>query len=112
MPLATLLRKPATVRRSTQFRGWFAKIADELLNRSELHVADQPHRLIEIEFYYFGDGHLDPFSHRQPITQTPGIWYLHRTGSSLRGGTFKGADITFGHKGAFGGILIRALQTQ
>jgi hypothetical protein len=109
--LASLLRKPAGVRGSRQFQGWFARVAEELLKRTELVAGGEAHRLLEIEFYYYGDEHLDPFSHRQPISQRAGLWYFHRTGNSYRGGSFKGADITFGHRGAFAGILIRTLQT-
>jgi hypothetical protein len=28
----------------------------------------EPHRLVEVEFYYHGEGHPDPFAHRDPLT--------------------------------------------
>ncbi len=89
---------------------WFTAIADQLLNRTELCVGGRALRPIEVEFYYYGEGHRDPFAHRRPIQQRAGLWYFHTSGSSYRGGSFKGVDLTFGRRGAFGGILIRGLQ--
>ena len=40
-------------------------------------------------------------------------WYFHRSGETYKGGTYKGLDIAIGDKARniFGGILIRALET-
>ena len=90
---------------------WFQRIADRLLRRTVLDVAGEPHELCEIEFYLHGEGHLDPFTHGQPIQRSSGRWYFHRSGESYRGGTYKGLDVTFGPPDVFGGILIRSLLT-
>lgn len=92
-------------------RNWFASLAAALLNRGRLIVCGQPHRLTEIEFYYHTADHPDPYSHRHPQQLSWGQWYFHRTGNSFRGGSFKGLDLTFGGKKAYGGILLRTLET-
>jgi hypothetical protein len=75
-----------------------------------LLVGSEPHRFTEIEFYYFGELHPDPFTHRDPIQKECGRWYFHRTRGVYRGGSFKGFDLTFGGREAFGGVLIRGLE--
>jgi hypothetical protein len=86
---------------------WFGSIADTLLNRCRLVVGDEPWRLTEIEFYYRGPGHLDPFAHAHPVQAHVGRWYFHRTHGVYRGGSFKGLDLTFGDGEARAGILLR-----
>jgi hypothetical protein len=90
---------------------WFTRIADRLLNGSRLIVARQAYRLVEIEFYYWSATHPDPFTHRDPIQFDIGHWYFHRTRGTLRGGSFKGLDLTFGDGPTSGGILIRGMET-
>jgi hypothetical protein len=90
---------------------WFTRMAEQLLNGSRLIVARQPHRLVEIEFYYWSKAHPDPFTHRDPIQFHSGYWYFHRTHGVYRGGSFKGLDLTFGHDTSSGGIIIRGLET-
>jgi hypothetical protein len=68
-----------------------------------------PLRLIEVEAYYHGAGHEDPFAHRDPVQLTAGRWYFHRTGGQYRGGSFKGLDLACGDGTAFGGFLIRGV---
>lgn len=97
-------------------RAWFAEIAARLLNEWDLTVQGERHRLAEVEFYFYSPpGHGDPFAHRDPIQRSLGLWYFHRAGregaGSYRGGSFKGLDLTFGDGEAFGGILIRSLET-
>src|SRR3954470_22893409 len=75
---------------------WFASLADRLLNRCRLTVGGEPHRFVEVEFYYCGEGHPDPFTHRDPLQKECGRWYFHRTRGEYRGGSFKGVDLTFG----------------
>lgn len=89
---------------------WFQQIADLLLNNTTLNIAGQAHRLLEIEFYYNGPKHPDPFAHGDPIQKTQLRWYFHRDEGSYRGGSFKGLDISFGSTNAFGGILIRTIE--
>lgn len=86
-------------------------LAERLLRATVLHVGRQAYRLLEVEFYYRAQGHLDPFAHAQPIQRSAARWYFHRQGSSYRGGSFKGVDITFGPQHSFGGILIRSLRS-
>ncbi|QEL14697.1 hypothetical protein [Limnoglobus roseus] len=89
---------------------WFARIAATLLNASRLIVAGEPHRLTEVELYYHGPAHEDPFAHRDPVQQQVGVWYFHRTGGTYRGGSFKGLDLAFGSPGVFSGLLFRGLE--
>jgi len=56
----------------------FRAIADLLLNRATLFVAGRPHKLTEIELYWNGLGHRDPFTHGDPLQKRLGIWYFHR----------------------------------
>ncbi len=95
------------------------------------HGAGVHHRIVEIEFYGTWDaqvhfvggnrferqweGHNDPFTHRHIEQAAPGRFYFHRSGPTLRTGTYKGLDITFkpnwiGPALSFCGILIRSLR--
>ncbi|MFO0929741.1 MAG: hypothetical protein U0736_22415 [Gemmataceae bacterium] len=107
----TLLVEPPGVDAPRVAR-WFAAIAERLLGGSRLVVAGVAHRLTEVEFYYHGGTHLDPFAHRDPVQRHTGRWYFHRTGGTLRGGSFKGLDLTFAGADAFGGILIRGVEPE
>ncbi len=89
----------------------FAAIAGRLLSGAALAIGGAAHRLLEVEVYYDGPGHRDPFAHGHPLQRSCGRWYFHRQGASYRGGTYKGLDITFGPPEAAGGILIRSLET-
>ena len=89
---------------------WFDRIATRLLRGTHLLVAGTPHRLTEVEFYYFSESHPDPFTHRDPLQRARGRWYFHRTGGTYKGGSFKGIDLTFGDGEAYGGVLIRGLE--
>jgi hypothetical protein len=92
------------------FPGAFRAAADLLLNHATLHVAGSPYRLTEVEFYWHGPGHEDPFAHRDPIQVEPGIWYFHRQGGTYKGGTYKGVDIAMGRRpDTYVGILIRSI---
>jgi hypothetical protein len=102
---------PSLLRKRAPLDAWFTRIAEQLLNGSQLVVARQPYRLVEIEFYYWSKAHPDPFTHRDPIQFHIGHWYFHRTHGVYRGGSFKGLDLTFGHRDASGGILIRGIET-
>jgi hypothetical protein len=91
------------------FPAAFDRIAALMLQRVSWHVAGQRHRFEEIEVYYRGGAHDDPFVHGDPRQSTFGQWYFHRTGGTLRGGTFKGLDLTFGGPGVAAGILVRGV---
>jgi hypothetical protein len=90
-----------------EYQPAFQQIAELLLDRVIWHVGGREHRLTEVEFYFAGPGHQDPFTHGDPIQRTMGRWYFHRQGGTYRGGTYKGLDVTFGREDAFGGILLR-----
>ncbi|HWG41657.1 MAG TPA: hypothetical protein VN688_02645 [Gemmataceae bacterium] len=107
----SLFHKPSPPSASDDLNDWFTRIAERLLNGSRLIVAKQAYRLVEIEFYYWSDTHPDPFTHRDPIQFSIGHWYFHRTRGTLRNGSFKGLDLTFGDGPTSGGILIRGLET-
>lgn len=107
--LEHLLQEPADFSEDAA-HDWFAKIATALLNRCALNIHGIEHKLVEIEFYYSGELHRDPFTHCDPLQRTSGQWYLHRVGEGLRNGSFKGLDLTFGCENAFGGILIRSIE--
>jgi hypothetical protein len=110
-----ILRRPTRFADGPAADRWFARIASILLNRTVFQVAGIPHRLIDVEVYYHGPGHEDPFAHRHPAQLTFGRWYFHRIGSSYRGGTFKGLDLAFGGLAgttgtAYAGILFRGVE--
>ena len=103
-----LMKRPSNL--PTDVEDWFTRIAEQLLNGCVLMVGNEPHRFVEIEFYYRGDGHPDPFTHGDPLQRESGRWYFHRTAGVYRGGSFKGLDLTFGANGAYGGVLIRGIE--
>jgi hypothetical protein len=92
-----------------QFASRFSTIAEHFLNASELAVNGKPYRIAEVEAYYCGPGHADPFAHRNTLQREFGRWYFHRTGGQFRGGSFKGLDLTLGDGIAHFGILIRGM---
>ncbi len=89
---------------------WSGRVAELLLSESCLRVANTTFDFREIEFYFHSDGFPDPFVHCDEQQRESATWYFHRTGQSLRGGTYKGLDLTFGPKGTYGGILLRAIR--
>jgi hypothetical protein len=105
---STLLRRPEG---HNPWDAWFDRLAHYLLNGCRLVANGQPYRLIEVEVYYHGTGHEDPFVHCDPLQLENGLWYFHRTRGTYREGSFKGLDLTFGDGEAFGGVLFRGLQT-
>jgi 3-methyladenine DNA glycosylase Mpg len=115
MPDATVIEAlqrlaPAAATAEPAYAAVFRAIAELLLDRTTLYVAGRPHRFTELEMYWNGHAHPDPFTHGQPIQRQIGAWYFHRSGERYRGGTYKGLDITFGSSEAFGGILIRSVE--
>lgn len=106
----SLLQPPPDFSDGPSADHWFTQIAGRLLNGCRLLVGREPHRLVEIEFYYFSAQHPDHFAHRDPVQLNCGRWYFHKTRGTYRGGSFKGLDLTFGDGMAFGGILIRGIE--
>jgi hypothetical protein len=90
---------------------WFADIAASCIHDAVLMVAGHPHKIVELEAYYCGPRHGDPFTHNDPHQLSCGEWYFHRTGLGYRGGTYKGLDLTFGSADSYGGLLVRSIQT-
>ena len=88
----------------------FRAIADLVLNQSTWQIGQVPHRIVEIEVYWNGAGHLDTFTHGDPMQREFGRWYFHRQGGEYRGGTYKGLDIAFGRDDVVAGILIRGAE--
>ena len=108
--LALQQHSPSAETDDTAYGSLFGELADLLLNRTTLFIADHPCRITELELYFHGLGHLDPFTHNDPIQLQLGTWYFHRSGTQYRSGTYKGLDIAFGSAGAFGGILLRGIE--
>jgi hypothetical protein len=110
------VRGPSTLSRLAErpgervdFAAWFARVAETLLNHCDFLVNGTPFRIAELEMYYHGDGHRDPFAHAHPLQRQAGKWYFHRTGNSYRGGTFKGLDLSLGDGAATFGLLFRTI---
>ena len=108
-PIAAWGLKPNGVDDDAAFAAWFAQLLSRLLNRTDFLVRGETYRFAELEIYYWGDGHRDPFAHRDPVQAHNGRWYFHRTGGQYRAGSFKGLDLTFGDGDARVGVLIRTL---
>jgi 3-methyladenine DNA glycosylase Mpg len=89
----------------------FDTLADILLNKTLLHAGKELFRLCEIEFYYFGLGHTDEYTHcsTEQAQLCKFYFHKHKTGT-YKSGTFKGLDITMGRDGTYFGILIRSIQ--
>ena len=82
-----------------------------LLHSAQFVVFDHVCRFLELEFYHYSASHPDSYTHRDKIQSKMGKWYFHRSGNSYKSGSFKGLDFTFGGEDAFGGVLIRSIQT-
>jgi hypothetical protein len=94
----------------------FERIAHELLNHHTLLINGTEFGLCEIEFYYYGNNHLDSFAHQHPIQLNFAVWYFHRQGTkaeaNYKAASYKGLDLTFASSNgqAYAGILIRSIQ--
>jgi hypothetical protein len=77
----------------------FNDLARLLINNYVIRKGNSQYQIHEIEFYYYGNDHLDSFAHCSPAQKKVGRWYFHGSG----------ADITFGNDTAFGGILLRGV---
>ncbi|CAF0770740.1 unnamed protein product [Didymodactylos carnosus] len=103
---------------SQSYKSAFELIANELINKYELIINSKSFRICEIEFYYYSQKHLDPFTHQHSEQKKFPNWYFHRSGKSLtaswKNGTYKGLDLTFGNGDdeTYGGILIRSIQNK
>jgi hypothetical protein len=101
---------PAAATGDGEYLALFRGVAELLLGRTTVYIAGIPHRFTELELYFTGHAHADPFTHCDPMQRTLGRWYFHRSGGRYRSGTYKGLDLSFGSSEAFGGILVRGLE--
>lgn len=108
-PLDELNRPPAHAADEDDFDPWLAAGAGFLLNAVDLVAGGAVYRFAELEAYYRGPGHYDPFAHADPVQLENGRWYFHRTRGEYRGGSFKGLDLAFGDGTAHFGVLIRTV---
>ncbi len=82
-----------------------------VLNGVQLIVKGLPHRICEIELYYYAPNHLDEYVHKSDMQSSFGQIYFHRfENGTYKNGTFRGMDLTFGRPGVLFSILIRTLQ--
>ena len=89
----------------------FCKFAVVILNGSFLMIKEQPHRICEMELYYYSSSHSDEYVHRDDLQTTFGQIYFHRfKNRNYKGGTFRGVDLTFGRPDVHLSILIRTIQ--
>lgn len=93
-----------------QFQAEVNEVTSFLLNRCQLVVGNSICRLVELELYYYSKNHPDPFVHQDPLQKKFGGWYLHRKGGTLKNGTFKGIDLTFGTAENYAAFLIRSIK--
>lgn len=82
---------------------FFAEIANTLQNQLVIATESAMFRLNEIEFYYHGRNHPDPYVHKGAEQLKHLHWYFNQAG---------GLDLTFGDPdtGSYGGILLRGIQ--
>ncbi len=105
------LRRPDDARGEDAAAAWFSRLAENMLNKTGIMIAGALHRFVELEVYLDDPAaHPDPFTHGHPLQRRSGRWYLHRVGDGLRGGSFKGIDLTIGTPNAAGGVLVRGLE--
>lgn len=95
---------------SGHFKRELTEVASFLLNSCILVVGKTRCRLVELELYYHSKQHPDPFVHQDILQKEFGKWYLHRKGGTLKNGTFKGIDFTFGTPNTYAAFLIRSIE--
>jgi len=109
--LQALLRSVDAAGPNDNYRDVVMHLGPRLLNETRFEVFGRECQLAEVEVYYYSDRHTDIFANCHQVQSTFGSWYLHRMGSGLKNGTYKGLDFTFGNGETFGGVLIRSLRT-
>eukprot|EP00929_Paragymnodinium_shiwhaense_P089949 TRINITY_DN50165_c0_g1_i1.p1 TRINITY_DN50165_c0_g1~~TRINITY_DN50165_c0_g1_i1.p1 ORF type:complete len:390 (-),score=81.40 TRINITY_DN50165_c0_g1_i1:240-1358(-) len=93
-------------------------VASQLLNHFDLWIGGQPHRIVELEAYVHGPGHMDPYTHSDDDQLNVGRWYFHKMHGTFKAGTYKGLDLTCGSGSAAdaehpvrAGLLLRAVMS-
>jgi hypothetical protein len=61
---------------AAEYAAAFGRVAEFLLDRCVIHIADVPHRLTEIEVYYRGGAHQDPYPHCDELQRTHARWFV------------------------------------
>lgn len=84
--------------RETIFKS-FNQIADTISNNVQIKINEAYYRIIDFEFYCFGDQFQDPHTYKSTQQLENGNFYLHASG----------IDITFGDGTNYGGILLRSI---
>jgi hypothetical protein len=78
---------------------FFNKIADYILLHSLLQINENQYKIVEMEFYFFGENHKDGYTHDHDLDG--GMWRAHNSG----------IDITLaGESSEYGGILLRSIK--
>lgn len=82
---------------------FFAEMAAVLQNRLVIQTGNAAFRITELEFYYHGRNHPDPYVHKGAEQLRHLHWYFNKATS---------LDLTFGDvdTGSHGGILLRGLE--
>jgi hypothetical protein len=105
------------LRVAADVQDYFQGVSELILNYATFVVKGRKSQKVtkiimtEIEFYYrtADDSHPDPFVHGDKDQLSMDSFYFHRSnGTTYKGGTYKGLDITFGNGKDYGGILIRS----
>lgn len=105
-----ILNIDCLIKKHNNYRTIFNELSETLMNNSVLVAGQDSYRICEIEFYLFcPTTHPDPVVHCSPDQKTSCSFYFHKTGTTYRGGTYKGLDITFGSDNIYAGILIRSM---
>ncbi|MFK7930927.1 MAG: hypothetical protein AB8H79_22270 [Myxococcota bacterium] len=104
------MHRPSELRSNLRAAATRERAVHQLLRETVVIVGDTSWRPVEVETYVHTEGHADPYVHCDPRQAAEG-WYVHRRGGTLKNGTFKGLDLTFGAAGFFGGVLMRAVES-
>ena len=82
---------------------FFAEMANTLQNQLVIRTENASFRITELEFYYHGRNHPDPYVHKGAEQLKPLHWYFNQATS---------LDLTFGDTDtdSYGGILLRGLK--
>lgn len=82
------------------YEKWFSEIAKLMFLNYCINSGGNKIGIVEIEFYFKDDQHVDPYIHGRDQQMTNGKWYFNDFG----------LDLTFGkEKDYHGGILIRGI---
>ena len=95
----------------TQDCSLMSSLARKICCELDVVVCDKSCEMVEIEFYITTPEHPDPFTHCHELQREFGNWYLHRVGTGIRNGSFKGIDFTVGDGNVHAAVLLRSIRT-